>query len=123
MLIFGRHGFAWGLFDKDGVKDQIGTLNLLTPETVMRAKDEIKTGNSVALNWGLDKLSQPTMGRSVLKHEHVNWRDKPDFPFYSWDDEISINTQTGNFNPKYDQFVFLLPANMTISRESVGWVA
>lgn len=94
-LIRYRHGFAWGLFDKDDVKDELGTLNLLTPEVVLKAKEEITTGKSVALNWGLDKLCHPTFGRSILKHELVNWRDKPDFPFYSWDDEISINTQTG----------------------------
>ncbi|KXJ87544.1 hypothetical protein Micbo1qcDRAFT_215975 [Microdochium bolleyi] len=92
-----KHGFAWGLFDKDGVRDELGTLNLLTPDTVLAAKDEIRTGKSVALNWGLDKLSQPTFGRSVLKHELVNWREKEAFPFWSWDDEISINTQTGNY--------------------------
>jgi hypothetical protein len=73
----------------------LGTLNLLTPDVVMRAKEEIQVGKSVALNWGLDKLSQPTLGRSILKHEHVDWRKKPGFPFYSWDDEISFNTQTG----------------------------
>lgn len=62
----------------------------------MRAKKEIQLGRSVALNWGLDKLSEPTMGRSTLKHELVDWRKKPGFDFYSWDDEISINTQTGS---------------------------
>lgn len=62
---------------------------------VVRAKEEIQTGKSVALNWGLNRLSQETFGRSVLKHELVNWREKPGFTFYSWDDEISINTQTG----------------------------
>ncbi|KFH43981.1 hypothetical protein ACRE_052300 [Hapsidospora chrysogenum ATCC 11550] len=91
-----RQGFAWGLFDKDGVKDQLGTINLLTPEVVVRAREEIQTGKSVALNWGLNRLSQETFGRSVLKHELVNWREKPGFTFYSWDDEISINTQTGS---------------------------
>lgn len=43
------HGCAWGLFDKDGVRDEIGTLNLLTPETVLQARDEIQTGKSVVL--------------------------------------------------------------------------
>lgn len=89
------HGCAWGLFDKDGVKDELGTLNLLTPEVVLRAKEEIKIGRSVALNWGLHNLADETFGRSILRHEFVNWREKPGFSFYSWDDEISINTQTG----------------------------
>ena len=43
------HGCAWGLFDKDGKRDNLGTLNLLTPEVVMDAKKEIQTGVSVAL--------------------------------------------------------------------------
>ena len=43
------HGCVWGLFDKDGVKDQLGTLNYLTPKKVQRAKDEIQTGVSVSL--------------------------------------------------------------------------
>ena len=43
------HGCAWGLFDKDGTKDQLGTLNLLTPKKVLRAKDEIQAGVSVSL--------------------------------------------------------------------------
>lgn len=43
------HGCAWGLFDKDGEKDQLGTLNLLTPKKVQRAREEIKSGISVSL--------------------------------------------------------------------------
>jgi hypothetical protein len=43
------HGVAWGLFDKDGVKDEVGTLNLLTNEVVLRAKEEIVTGKSIVM--------------------------------------------------------------------------
>ncbi len=90
------HGCAWGLFDKDGVKDELGTLNLLTPAVVMRAREEIQTGRSVALNWGLDRLSEEAFGRSTLKHEIVDWRTKEGFSFYCYDDEISFNTQVGS---------------------------
>lgn len=89
------HGCAWGLFDKDGVKDELGTLNLLTPEVVLKAREEIQTGRSVALNWGLDRLSEEAFGRSTLKHKLVDWRTKPNYPFYCYDDEISFNTQVG----------------------------
>ncbi|CAH0019905.1 unnamed protein product [Clonostachys rhizophaga] len=89
-------GFGWGLFDQDGVKDQLGTLNFLTPEVVLRAEDEIKIGISVSLNWGLENLAESTMGRSTLKHELVDWRNKPGFSLYSWDDEISFNTQSSS---------------------------
>jgi hypothetical protein len=43
------HGCAWGIWDEKGVKDQVGSLNLLTPENVIEAKKEIQTGVSVSL--------------------------------------------------------------------------
>lgn len=54
-------GCAWGIWDTDGVKDQIGSLNLLTPENTLQAKKEIQTGVSVSL-----KLvpTQPKQGES-----------------------------------------------------------
>jgi len=42
-------GFAWGVFDKDGKKDVLGTLNFLTPEVVKAAAAEVKDGISVSL--------------------------------------------------------------------------
>lgn len=42
-------GCAWGVFDKDGKKDMLGTLNLLTPEIVASAATEIKDGVSISL--------------------------------------------------------------------------
>ena len=42
-------GCAWGIFDKDGKKDKLGTLNLLTPETVLKAASEIQLGESISL--------------------------------------------------------------------------
>lgn len=78
------------------MKDEVGTLNLLTPEVVLRASQEIKCGKSVALNWGLEKLHEPGYGRAVLNHKFINWREKENYPFYSYDDEITVNTQTGS---------------------------
>lgn len=43
------HGCIWGLFDKDGEKDQLGTLNLLTHQVVAAAKVNIQSGVSVSL--------------------------------------------------------------------------
>jgi len=40
---------SWGLFDKDGKKDRVGTINLLTPEVVTAASSEIKSGKSISL--------------------------------------------------------------------------
>jgi len=42
-------GSSWGVFDKDGKRDVYGTLNFITPEAILRAKDEIKLGQSVVL--------------------------------------------------------------------------
>lgn len=89
------HGTAWGLFDKNAVKDELGTLNLLTPETVIEAGDEIKTGKSVAMNWGLEKLHNAGFGRKALVHNFVDWRVDGK-GFYCFDDEVEINTQTGS---------------------------
>jgi hypothetical protein len=44
-------GSAWGVFDKDGKKDVHGTLNFITPEAVVAAKQEIQTGESVVLKY------------------------------------------------------------------------
>jgi hypothetical protein len=42
-------GCAWGVFDKDGKKDVLGTLNLLTPDVVKAAVAEVTEGVSVSL--------------------------------------------------------------------------
>jgi hypothetical protein len=43
------HGCAWGLFDRNDVKDEVGTINLLQPSTIVNASKEIKTGRSIVL--------------------------------------------------------------------------
>ena len=63
---------------------------------VRQAREEIQTGHGVALNWGLNRLSEVAFGRQTLKHEIVDWRTKPNYPFYCYDDEISFNTQVGS---------------------------
>lgn len=42
-------GCAWGIFDRDGQKDVFGTLNILTPEVVKAAAQEIQEGVSISL--------------------------------------------------------------------------
>ena len=39
-------GCAWGIFDKDGKKDHLGCLNLLTPAVVANAIKEATEGKS-----------------------------------------------------------------------------
>ena len=44
------HGCAWGLWDNPGEpKDQLGSLNLLTPEVIKEAFSELQTGERCAL--------------------------------------------------------------------------
>lgn len=56
---------AWGLF---GDNDQIGTLNLLTPERVAAASRLVRTGQVFALNWELELPHPPLFGRQELRH-------------------------------------------------------
>lgn len=44
-------GCAWGVFDRDGEKDQVGTLNFLTPDVVRNAALEVKDGVSISLKY------------------------------------------------------------------------
>lgn len=89
------HGVAWGLFDQPGgEKDEIGTLNLLTPEVVLNAKKEIRTGKSVVMNWSTDRVHDPGFGRVKPAVNVIDWHKVSDW--YSYDDEITMNTQSGS---------------------------
>ena len=86
-------GCAWGLFDKNGKRDNLGTINLLTPEVAIESRSEIKTGESVALNWSMDHIHEPGFTREKLQH---NFKDLKPLGFISCDDIISVNTQAGS---------------------------
>ncbi|KAJ3536863.1 hypothetical protein NM208_g6540 [Fusarium decemcellulare] len=87
------HGCAWGLFDKhDGQKDQLGTLNLLTPKKVRRAKEEIQTGVRVSLDYPLNAVKDPGHNRIPLAHKFKDLRPI----VVGLDEEITINTQTSS---------------------------
>ncbi|KAK1924503.1 putative cyclase-domain-containing protein [Papiliotrema laurentii] len=74
---------AWGLYGPD---DELGRLNLITPESVQRARDAIKQGVSVNLN--LPMSSHPLHpARPKLEHEIKN-------RVHANDDQLSFNTQT-----------------------------
>lgn len=71
-------GCAWGLFDKDGKKDHLGCVNLLTPEVVKAAYKEAKDGVSVSLNWPIGAINKPGFLRvrpSLLTsvQRHLGW--------------------------------------------------
>jgi hypothetical protein len=56
---------AWGVFGDD---DQIGTLNLLTPERVAAAARLVREGQVFALNWELELPDPPLFNRPALRH-------------------------------------------------------
>ena len=58
-------GAAWGVFGDD---DQLGTINLLTPETVVEAAGSIQNGRVFSLNLPINIPDPPLFGRG--KHEH-----------------------------------------------------
>ncbi|OJJ33353.1 hypothetical protein ASPWEDRAFT_53329 [Aspergillus wentii DTO 134E9] len=83
----GPRGNAWGVW---GPNDQIGTLNHLTPDVVARAaKEEIRTGRRISLNWSMTGLSNPKTGRKGLEVKLVNKEPLK----VAHDDELSFNSQ------------------------------
>ena len=85
-------GCAWGLFDKDGKKDHLGTLNLLTPPVVQTALKEAWEGVSVSLNWPINAINKPGFSRKGLEHQLISFQDSP-FKVQGFDDVVSFNTQ------------------------------
>ena len=86
-------GCTWGIFDKDGKRDELGTLNLLTPLVVQSASQEIRTGEHVQLDWCLENVEFPGFGRKKFEQTVV---DLAPLGFAALDDELYINTQSGS---------------------------
>jgi hypothetical protein len=87
-------GCAWGFFDKNGVKDELGTLNLLTLERVLgAARAEIHTGESVSLNWAVHNPQYPGFARKKAEHRII---DLSHLGFCGHDDKISFCPQAGS---------------------------
>ncbi len=64
-------GSAWGVFGRD---DQLGTLNLLTPERRVEAAKLVKRGATFNLDFPLHMPAQPFFGtRARPKHVIVQW--------------------------------------------------
>lgn len=62
---------AWGLW---GDEDEVGTINLLTPERVAAAAKLVQSGKVFPLNWELELPNPPLFGREKLQHEIKNKR-------------------------------------------------
>lgn len=81
----GPRGNAWGRF---GPNDELGTLNLLTPEVIVEAAKEIRTGIRISLDWPLSMPSYPSFDRNPFKQELVLRN-----PNCIYDDILSFNSQ------------------------------
>ena len=81
----GPRGNAWGRFGPD---DQLGTLNLLTPEVVASAAKEICTGIRISLDWPLNMPSYPSFNRDPFEQRLVSRK-----PHRINDDVLTFNTQ------------------------------
>ncbi|KIW75416.1 hypothetical protein Z517_10157 [Fonsecaea pedrosoi CBS 271.37] len=87
-------GCVWGMYDRDGKEDEVGAINLLTPEVVRAASLEIKTGRHVQLDWALENLEFPGFGRKPFEQKVIDLSKS--LGAYGFDDEIHINTQSGS---------------------------
>ncbi|ORY93843.1 hypothetical protein BCR43DRAFT_551550 [Syncephalastrum racemosum] len=82
---------AWGVWGED---DNLGTLNLLTEERVLKAAQTVKTGKVFPLNWDLEKPDPPFFRRSAIKH-HI--QDHPGSDARKFDDVYdNFNTQASS---------------------------
>lgn len=84
----GPRGNAWGLF---GDQDQMGMLNLLTPENTAAASKEIIEGVRVSTDWPLDSMATPCFGRAAFQHAIKNKAPRP-----VNDDTLIFNTQSSS---------------------------
>lgn len=116
----GFPGCAWNVW---GAGDQLGTVNMLTDSLVARtAKEEVRTGHAISLNWPVHLPLDPLFKRRKAQHTlfangstdvverrqavqdtmrrkgyHVEVRLENDDPARAplSDDELHINTQSG----------------------------
>ncbi|KAJ5138225.1 uncharacterized protein N7515_003073 [Penicillium bovifimosum] len=84
----GPPGNAWGMF---GDQDQMGMLNLLTPENTAAAAREIVEGVRVSTDWALNSMATPCFGRSAFEHVIKNKAPRP-----VNDDILVFNTQSSS---------------------------
>ncbi|CUA72455.1 NAD(P)H-quinone oxidoreductase subunit 5, chloroplastic [Rhizoctonia solani] len=76
---------AWGVW---GEKDELGTVNNITPETITAASKEIKLGLSIPLNWSMGQPKYPFYDRKGFHRENI-----AKTPRTVNDDIIHFNTQ------------------------------
>ncbi|KAL2354985.1 putative cyclase-domain-containing protein [Cryomyces antarcticus] len=86
------HGCTWGLWNRpESKKDELGTLNLLTPSVKAAARAEIQAGISVGINWSMENCQDPHSNRRKPEHRIMELPD-----WVGHDDEVTMNTQGGS---------------------------
>jgi len=82
-------GCAWSVWGPD---DQLGTVNILTDSVVAQsAKEEIRSGKAISLNWPIQFADKPVFHRKGPEHTilgNINVAVR--------DDLLHINTQSGS---------------------------
>jgi hypothetical protein len=74
-----------------GGNDELGRLNLLTPQRISKATQEnVKKGDVISLNLPLDVPSPPFFGRKPFRHEIKSIGNG------AFDDETAMNTQSSS---------------------------
>lgn len=86
------HGCTWGLFDRNGTKDLLGCLNLLSPSVVREALKEAHDGVTISLNWTMAPLEKGLLGRKSFQHNVIDLK-KSHMGIHAFDDETFFNTQ------------------------------
>ena len=84
----GPPGNAWGLFGRD---DELGMLNLITPESVLQASKDIRHGIRISTDLPLDRFQPPINNRAPFHHEIRSKTPRP-----SNDDVLTFNTQSAS---------------------------
>ncbi|KAH7078180.1 hypothetical protein BKA63DRAFT_593576 [Paraphoma chrysanthemicola] len=87
-------GSLWGFFDENGRKDEIGTINILTPSVVQAASREIRSGEHVQLDWSLDNFEHPEFGRIPFQRRPIDVNVT--LGVIGMDEELYFNTQSGS---------------------------
>lgn len=109
----GPAGTAWGLFGND-----VGTLNLVTPQAVVAAAAEVRRGAVFSLNLETILPDPPILGRGSLEHHSVpldggGWDDYYD-AFYpqassQWDSLAHCKHPELGFYQGYDSYAVTDP--------------
>ncbi|KAH7259163.1 uncharacterized protein BKA55DRAFT_735976 [Fusarium redolens] len=113
----GPRGNAWGLWGQD---DQLGTLNYLTDEVVgQAARENIKTGTRLSLNWSMMGASYPKFARKNLDLKLINKAPLK----HAHDDEWRFNSQCSSQWDGFRHYAYQSEALYYMGRKAEDFAA